>query len=90
MRSGLQQGSITRRMIGFTWLQRAPFRSISGPPQGSGRGRVQELIWVVLGAHLGLPGRSFVGELELIFPNSELRCCSRHREVHGKSENVTL
>ena len=53
-------------------------------------GRLQELIWGVLGAHLGYPGRSFVVKLELIFPNSELICCSRHREVHGKSENVTL
>ena len=76
--------------MGVTWYHRAPFRSISGPPQGSGRGRLQELIWGVLGAHLGLPGRSFVVKLVLIFPNSELICCSRHREVHGKSENVTL
>ena len=66
MHSGAKQGSITRRMIGLTWDHRAPFRSISGPPQGSGAGRLQELIWGALGAHLGLPGRSSAVELELV------------------------
>ena len=74
MRSGFKQGSITRRMMGFTWLQRAPFRSISGPPQGSGSGRLQELIWDARGAHVGLPGSSSAVELELIFSKSELMC----------------
>ena len=74
MRSGMKQGSITRRMIGLTWLQRAPFRSISGAPQGSGSGRLQELIWGALGDHLGLPGSSAAFKLELIFSKSELMC----------------
>ena len=77
--------------MGFTWLQRAPFRSISGPPQGSGPGRLQELIWSARGAHFGLPGSSSAVELELIFfSKSELICCSRHREVREESENATL
>ena len=74
MHSGAKQGSITRRMIGLPFLQWAPFRSISGPPQGSGPGRLQELIWSALGAHLGLPGSSSAVELELIFAKSELMC----------------
>ena len=60
--------------MGFTWLQRAPFRSISGPPQGSGPGHLQELIWGSQGAHLGLPESSSAVELELIFSKSELMC----------------
>ena len=66
MRSGVKQGSITRRMIGLTMEQWVPFRSISGPPQGSGSGRLQELIWSALGAHVGLPGSSAAVELELV------------------------
>ena len=76
--------------MGLTWPQRAPFRSISGPPQGSGSGRLLELIWSALGAHLGLPVSSFLVELELMFSQSELMCCSRHHEVRGKPENATL
>ena len=74
MRSGVKQGSITRRMIGLTMDQRAPFRSISGPCQGSGPERLQELIWSARRAHLGLPGSSSAVELELIFSKSELMC----------------
>ena len=76
--------------MGFTWLQRAPFRSISGPPQGSGSGRLQELVWGARGAHLGLPGSSSAVELELIFSKSERIMRSRHREVRGAPENATL
>ena len=60
--------------MGLTWPQRAPFRSISGPPQGSGSGRLQELIWSARRAHLGLPESSSAVELELIFSKSELMC----------------
>ena len=76
--------------MGFTWYHRAPFRSISGPPQGSGPERLQELFWSAQRAHLGLPGSSSAVELELIFSQSELIMRSRHREVRGEPENATL
>ena len=90
MHSGARQGSVTRRMMGLTWYHMAPVRSISGPPQGSGRWRLQELTWGALGAHFGLQGSSSAVELELIFSKSKRIMRSRHREVRGEPENVTL
>ena len=77
--------------MGLTWLQRAPFRSISGPSQGSGRGRLQELIWSAWGCRLGLPGGSSVVELELMFSRSELVCVfTAPLLVRGEPENATI
>ena len=76
--------------MGLTMEQWAPFRSISGPPQGSGAGRLQELIWSARGAHFGLPESSSAVELEFIFSKSDLIMRSRHRKVRGEPENATL
>ena len=60
--------------MGLAWAQRAHFRFISEPPQGSGSGRLQELIWSVWGCRVGLPESSSAVGLELMFSKSELMC----------------